>query len=135
MKNQIYRVIAISAFFVAFAAVDVLAQAPNKLLVKIPFAFTAGKVSFEPGVYSIKRISADNLTLRSVDTGSAVVLNAPVSLSTSNSDAVERLVFNKAGDQYVLSEIWLTADTGRELWKDTKLKKSEQIEIALGGQE
>lgn len=134
MRNQIYRVIAISALFVALTAADVLAQAPNKLLVKIPFAFTAGKVQFEPGVYSIKRISADNLTLRSVNNGSTLVLNAPVSLSSSNSDAVERLVFNKAGDQYVLSEIWLTADTGREIWKDTKLKKSERIEIALGRQ-
>ncbi len=131
MKNQIYRVIAISTILVALAAVDVLAQAPNKVVVKIPFAFTAGKTKFEPGEYSIKRISADNLTLRSVDGHASVVLHAPVSLNSSDPNAVERLVFNKAGEQYVLSQIWLTADTGRELWKETRVKKSERIEIAL----
>lgn len=131
MKNEIYRVIAISAVFVALAAVDVLAQAPDKVVVRIPFAFTAGKTTFVPGEYSIKRISADNLTLRSVDGPASVVLHAPVSLSSSDSDAVERLVFSKAGEQYVLSQIWLTADTGRELWKDPKVKNSERIEIAL----
>ena len=131
MKKQIYRVIAISTIFVALAAVGVLAQAPNKVVVKIPFAFTAGKTKFEPGEYSIKRISADNLTLRGVDGHATVVLHAPVSLSSSDPNAVERLVFNKAGEQYVLSQIWLTADTGRQVWTEKRKRQFERIEIAL----
>jgi len=54
-----------------------------------------------------------------------------VSLNSNDPNAVERLVFSKRDGQYFLSQIWLTADTGREIWTRKKGEKTEQIVIAL----
>src|ERR1041384_5363271 len=131
MNNKTYRFVAILGIFLGFAVVSVRAQAPSKVEVNIPFEFSAGKTTLPAGVYSIKRMSGNNVTLRSKDGHSSVILNAPVTENSSNPNAVERLVFDRYGDEYALSQIWLTADTGRQIWTNKKAQKSERIEIAL----
>ena len=131
MKQQTYRLVAILGIFLAFAVVSVRAQAPSKVEVNIPFEFSAGKTTLQPGVYTIKRLSGDNVTLRSADGKSNVILNAPVTNNSSDPNAVERLVFERYGEYYALAQIWLTADSGRQVWTNKKGAKSERIELAL----
>ena len=131
MRNKIYTAIAIFGMFFGFAVANAQGQASSKVAVEIPFEFSAGKTTLHAGVYSIKRMSGNVVTLRSEDGKSAVTLNAPVNLTSRDSNAVERLVFSKQGEQYFLSQIWLTADSGREVWKDNSGVKSERVEIAL----
>jgi hypothetical protein len=131
MKNKIYRVIAIFGMFFGFAIVSAQGQAPSKVRVEIPFEFSAGKTTLHAGMYSIKRMSGELVTVRSEDGKSAVTLNAPVTHSSSDTNAVERLVFSKQGEHYFLSQIWLTADSGRQVWIGGNGSKSQQIEIAL----
>ena len=131
MRNQIYRVFAIFAVFFGLAVTGVHAQAPSKVEVDIPFEFSAGKVTLKPGVYTIKRLSGNNLMLRRSDGKSAVILNAPLSLTSNDPQSVERLVFNKYGEHYSLAEIWLTADTGRQLFVERKASRPAHIEISL----
>lgn len=128
MRNKIYRMIAIFGMFLGLTMVNAQGQAPSKVRVDIPFEFSAGKTTLPAGVYSIKRMSGDVVTLRSEDGESAVILNAPVTETSSDPTAVERLVFSKRGEQYFLSQIWLTADSGRHVWVG---RGSERIEIAL----
>ena len=130
MKHQIYRLMAILGVFLGLAVAGVQAQAPSKVEVNIPFEFTAGKATLKPGVYSIKRMAGNTHALRSSE-GKTVILNAPVNLSSNDPKAEERLVFDTYGDKHVLSQIWLTADTGRELFVDRSTTKPERIEIAL----
>src|SRR5688572_9675818 len=113
MKN-LYRVFAIFAVFFGLTVAGVQAQAPSKVEVDIPFEFSAGNATLKPGVYTINRLSGNNLMLRRSDGKSAVILNAPLSLTSNDSQSVERLVFNKYGEQYSLPQIWLTMDTGRQ---------------------
>jgi hypothetical protein len=129
MRNQIFRVLAIFAVFFGLAVAGVHAQAPSKVEVVIPFEFSAGKATLKPGVYTIKRLSGNYLSLS--DGKSAVILNAPFTLTSSNPQSVERLVFNKYGEEYALSQIWLTVDTGRQLFVESKAGKPEHIEISL----
>ena len=133
MKNQIYRLIALFGIFMGLAVAGVRAQAPSKVEVNIPFEFSVGKTTLKAGVYSIKRISANIVTLRSEDGEGSVILNAPVTHNSNDPNAVERLVFSKRGEQYFLSQIWLTADTGRQVWTERKGEKVERIEVALRG--
>jgi hypothetical protein len=130
MKHQIFKLTAIFAILLGLAVTGVQAQAPSKVEVNIPFAFSAGKTTLQAGVYSIKRMSGNYLALRSVDGKSTVILNAPVNL-TSLDDKAERLVFNKYGDQYYLSQIWLTVDTGRQLSVRKKAAQPEIVELSL----
>jgi hypothetical protein len=131
MKNQTYRLVAILGIFFGFAVASVHAQAPSKVEVNIPFEFSAGKTTLQAGVYSIKRMSGNNVIVRSEDGKSSVILNAPITNTSSDPNAVERLVFEKYGEQYALAQIWLTADTGRQVWLNKKSTNSERIEIAL----
>ena len=133
MKNQIYRIAAILGIFLGLAVAGVQAQTPSRVEVNIPFEFSAGKTTLKAGVYTIKRLSASNVTLRSEDGQASVILNAAVSLTSSDPNALERLVFSKHGEEYVLAQIWLTADTGRQVWSERKREKPEQIAIALRG--
>jgi len=131
MNNKTYRIVAILGIFLAFAVISVKAQVPSKVEVNIPFEFSAGKTTLPAGTYTVKRMSGNNVTLRSKDGHSSVILNAPVTNSSSDPNAVERVVFERYGDQYALAQIWLTADTGRQIWTNKKGAKSGHIEIAL----
>ena len=131
MRNKIYTAIAIFGMFLGFAVGNAQGQAATKVKVEIPFEFTAGKSTLHAGVYNISRMSANVGTLRSEDGESAVILNAPVTHSSSNPNAVERLVFSKQGEQYFLSQIWLTADSGRQVWVGREDNKADRIVIAL----
>ena len=131
MRNQIYRIAAILGIFLGLAVTGVQAQTPSRVEVNIPFEFSAGKTTLKPGVYTVKRMSGNLVTLRNVDDKSSVILNAPVNLSSTSVQAKERLVFNKSGDRYFLAQIWLTVDSGRELLREKKTEKSERIEVAL----
>ena len=131
MNNKTYRLVAILGIFLGFAAVSVQAQAPSKVEVNIPFEFSAGKTTLPAGIYTVKRLSGNNVTLRSEDGRSTAILNAPVTNNSTDPNAVERLVFERYGDQYALSQIWLTADTGRQVWTNKKGQRSERIEIAF----
>jgi hypothetical protein len=131
MKNQTYRLVAILGIFLGFAVASVQAQAPSKVEVNIPFEFFAGKTTLPAGVYSIKRMSGENVALRSADGKSSLILHAPVTENSTDPNAVERLVFARYGNHFALSEIWLTADAGRQVWTNKKGQKSERIEIAL----
>jgi hypothetical protein len=130
MRNQIYRVIAIFAVFFGLAVAGVQAQTPSKLEVDVPFEFSAGKTTLKPGVYTIKRLSASFLTLRRSDDESIVILNAPIMLRSTSPNAA-RLVFNKYGEHYALAQIWLSADSGRELPVERKASNPKHVEIAL----
>ena len=131
MNTKTYRLVAILGILLGFAVAAVNAQAPSKVEVNIPFEFSAGKTTLPAGVYSIKRLSGNNVTLRSKDGHASVILNAPVTDSSCDPNAVERLVFERYGDQFALSQIWLTADSGRQIWTNKKGVKSERIDIAL----
>lgn len=131
MKNQTYRIFAIFGIFLALAVVSAHGQAASRIEVNIPFEFSAGKATLKPGVYTIKRMSGNLLSLRNTEDKSAVVLNAPLTLSSNDPKAEERLVFNKDGDRYVLSQVWLTADTGRQLFVQPKGAKYERVELSL----
>ena len=131
MNNKIYRLVAIFGIFLGLAVANAQAQAPSKVEVNIPFEFSAGKTTLPAGVYTIKRLSGNNVMLRSEDRRSSVILNAPVTENSTDPNAVERIVFEKYSEQVALSQIWLTADTGRQVWTGKKGQKSERIEIAL----
>ena len=129
MKNLAFRIAAILGIFLGLTVAGVQAQTPSRVEVNIPFEFSAGKTTLKAGVYMVKRMSGNLITLRNVADKSSVILNAPVNLSSTNIDSKERLVFNKSGDRYFLAQIWLTVDTGRELLR--KKKTAERIEVAL----
>jgi hypothetical protein len=131
MQKQIYRAIAIFVTFLGLTVAAVQAQTPSRVEVNIPFQFSAGKTTLNPGVYTVKRMSGNLVRLSTVDNKSSVIVNAPVNLTSTDPEATERLVFNKYGDEYFLAQIWLTADSGRQLLKEKKAQQPEPVVLSL----
>ena len=124
MKNQILRSTAILGLFFMLAIASVNAQTPSRAEVKIPFAFTAGKATLKAGTYSIKRVSDNTLAIRRVDGQATVIVSSPLTIESRNYKGGQRLVFNKYGDEYFLSEVWLSVDTGRQLFPSGAERKA-----------
>ena len=126
MKHQILQTIAILGLFFMLAMTSVSAQTTGKVEVKIPFDFTAGKATFKAGTYSIKRVSNNSVAIRSLDGKTTKLIDAPLAIGARDSKAGERLVFNQYGEQYFLSQVWVEADSGRQLFTSGAEKKAAQ---------
>lgn len=140
MKNQILRSIAIFGLFFMLAMTSV--QAQSRVEVKVPFDFAIGKVQFKAGTYSFRKVTGNTLTVRDVNGEGTTLVDAPLTIGSRSSKAGERLVFNQYGTQYFLSQVWLSSETGRQLFTsgaekraaiDYKLanndKKPQRVEI------
>ena len=123
MKKQIMTNIAILGLFIMLAIANVNAQTPSGIEIKIPFDFSAGKATLKAGVYSFKRTSGNTIAVRSADGKTTAIVIAPLTLGSRDSKAGERLVFNQYGDQFFLSQVWLSVETGRQLFTSSAESK------------
>jgi len=129
MKIQIMRSIAIVGLFFMLAIASVSAQTPSSAEVSIPFDFSAGTAKLKAGDYSVKKLSGNALAIRR-DGKTTALLNAPLTIGSRDSKAGERLVFNRYGEQYFLSQIWLSVDNGQQLFPsslETRIARERKL--------
>ena len=143
MKSKVTTIFAVLGLLLTLAMVSVSAQTPTGAQVNIPFDFAAGKANLKAGTYTITRASGTALKLRSTDGKKTVLINAPLTVGSRDFKAGERLVFNRYGSEYFLSQVWLTVDVGRQLMTTSaetnaarelarkKSDKPQRVEIAV----
>jgi len=124
MKKQVFRTITMLSFLLVLAAVSVNAQrlSDDSIAVNIPFDFAIGQTKLPAGNYTLRRIalpsSYDRLVIQSADGrgDTRTVMTRPNRISEVQKQS--NLVFNRYGDQYFLSQVWMTgSDTGRDLFQ------------------
>jgi len=120
MKRNLIGTLSLVALSLMLTATGAYAQ--SELKATVPFAFKVGQSQLPAGVYEI-RSNADNntITIRNSTSG-AVSLARP----DGSGDASPRLVFNHAGGQYFLSQIW-GAEGSRMTLPSSKLEKELQM--------
>ena len=141
MKKQSFRTITVLSFLLVLAAVSVNAQGRSESSIagNIPFDFSVGDTKLPAGNYTLQRIAStssyDRLVIKSADGhgDSHTVMTMPN--RTSEVQKQSKLIFNRYGDQYFLSQVWMAgSDTGRDLFqsrnernlaKDSMLAKSK----------
>ena len=142
MKNRVTTIIAVVGFFLTLVVVSVSAQTPTGAEVSIPFDFSAGKASLKAGTYIISRTSDKVLKIRDAKEKRTILVNAPLTIGSRDFQGGERLVFNRYGNDYFLTQVWLTADEGRQLFPSKaettaagelvkRDVKPERVEIAV----
>jgi hypothetical protein len=149
MKKQAFRTIVGLSFLLMLAAVSVNAQrlSENSVAVNIPFDFAFGQTKLPAGNYTLRRIalpsSYDRLVIQNADGRGDSYTGISSPHRTSETQKQSKLVFNRYGDQYFLSQVWIAgSDTGRDLFqsrnerslaKESKLAKSkpEQQKVTL----
>jgi hypothetical protein len=127
MKNIMLRLFAIIILLVtvafASALASVSAQTPgHNITANIPFEFNVGDKTLPAGQYSVARINSDGTQLRiSNREDGASRLTQTVQDNEPKEQSV--LVFNRYGDRYFLSQVWLTGErVGREMLKSRSEK-------------
>jgi hypothetical protein len=102
------------------------AQGPHTLTVQVPFGFHVGSSTLPSGEYMVDTdVAPGILRLRSGDSKSTVMIHSMSVQAPARSDQ-GKLIFNKYGDEYFLSQVWKQgASTGRELPKSRR-----EIEVA-----
>lgn len=137
MKKQAFRTTTMLSFLLLLAAVSVNSQGRSESSIagNIPFGFAVGDTKLPAGNYTLRRIaltsSYDRLVIKSADGhgDSYTVMTMPN--RTSEVQKQSKLVFNRYGDQYFLSQVWMAgSDTGRELSRsrnERKLAKESKL--------
>jgi hypothetical protein len=122
MTQQLFR----NFVFALFATVAVFAQGPNSLVANVPFGFHVGNSMLPSGEYTVDTNVAPGLVrLRSADSKSAVMIFAN-NVQTNTAPSKGKLIFNKYGDEYFLSQIWKAGiETGCQLRKTKR-----ELEVA-----
>ena len=113
---------------IAMATTQV-AQAQDRLAVNVPFDFMAGNTQLPAGEYTVQ-VSAPThsiiLISRKDSTTSAFINTNPAVSSQPQSES--KLVFNRYGDRYFLSQVWQEGNAeGRQLLKSSREKEMAQI--------
>lgn len=135
MKKQVLKAATMFVGIIALAFASALAanaQNPRNLVVNIPFDFSIKGKTLPAGEYILSRSStADQtgLVLRRKDgKANAVILTRM--LQTPERQEESRLVFNRYGEHYFLSQVWTVGDSiGRELYKGSR-ERSVEMELA-----
>ena len=91
----------------------------------VPFNFAVGNKTFPAGAYNIQTTSADGkmLLLRSRDGSLSMIVGSNAAENLKPADKT-KLVFNRYGSRYFLSEIWVNGATrGHQLPKTNREKE------------
>src|SRR5579862_1913842 len=93
-----------------------LAQAPSiPLKVTIPFPFYAGEMLLPSGDYEVLTVANGVMRIFSASPYASAMFPTIGANRMSQEHANGKLVFNRYGEDYVLSEMWWTAETnGRQ---------------------
>jgi hypothetical protein len=124
MKKNLITLMAV-VFFAALTVISVHGQGMT-MSVTIPFDFGIGNKTFPPGEYYLQRSSDGERVvtqIRSRDQTRSMYLplTHPVQDLGVQLDSKSKLVFNKYGDQFFLSQVWvLERRIGEELPKTAK---------------
>jgi hypothetical protein len=134
MKIKSIRTAAILGIFFVLAIASLQAQTPGRVEVNVPFDFAAGKATLKAGTYSLKKANGNAIVIRSLDGKASSVVNSPLVIGSRAAKPGARLVFNKYGDQYFLSQIWTSSDAGRQLFPtNAEQNVSRQYQLAHNG--
>jgi hypothetical protein len=131
MKKVISRTITMAGLFFALAVVAVQAQTPSRAEAELPFDFTAGKATLKAGSYEIKRLG-NAISIRTADGKKTVLANAPLLIGSRDRKGGARLVFNRYGDLYFLSQVWLSVDSGRQLFPSEAESRAREFQFSKG---
>ena len=126
MKN--IRIL-ITTLLVAAVSVSVHAQQRQLLTVTVPFAFTAENSSLPAGTYTVSTLPPYNMIKVQSADGQKVAMIPAIPSPTSAESERTKLVFDRIGNQYFLSQVW---EQGSNLRRDLRSGKLAQ-ELVSGG--
>ena len=115
MSKKISRLLVAVSLFAVLAGSSVYAQSSVVVKMDVPFEFRVGGQTLPSGVYTISALNPNLVVIRSKNGHqSAPVMTNALQINQARSDG--RLIFNRYGEFYFLSQIWTPGEAvGRKL--------------------
>ena len=99
-------------------ATSVPAQTSQELVANIPFSFTVCQEQLPAGKYKVRPVTSANprVVLIASENNRALEMICTHDVQGKKRASTGKLIFNRYGDQYFLSELWVQGETtGRQL--------------------
>jgi len=128
MQTRSFPCLIMLALLLPLVATRANAQSTRELVANMPFDFTVCQQQLPAGKYKVRPISsasANVLLVRSEDNRAAEIV-CTNSVQSTKPVANGKLIFNRYGDQYFLSEMWFPGER-----VGNQLVKSEREEAVL----
>jgi hypothetical protein len=129
MKKQTLRRFTGLSFLLMLTAVTVSAQSERIRVTNIPFSFIVEEKTLPAGEYTLEpnRKGSDYVWLVQSRDGHATALFATMPVRASETQEEARLIFQRYGDQYFLSQVWEPGESaGRALIKSKRERSLER---------
>src|SRR5258708_24573063 len=110
MKQSMARILTSLLTIVLWAAGSAYAQNPAVIKFNIPFEFSLGDQTFQPGAYSLVQPLQPLLVLRN-ERGQTIASTLTTGVELSPAPATSKLRFRSVDGQYFLTEVWQQNDT------------------------
>jgi hypothetical protein len=105
------------------AAAGLYAQSSQTLVAKVPFGFHVGSVALPAGEYNVDMKTAPGFVRVVSADRKAVAIIASFAEQAPEYNQQGKLVFNRYGDNYFLSQVWTPGVTGRGISKSSREKE------------
>ena len=125
MNRNLIRVLTIGTLLLLVSIPNTYAQ--TTVRATVPFPFMVGNTEVPAGTYTIDSISHSVIAIRDLSTGRGVFSLVGPGRPGSN-DGTPKLVFNKYGDRYFLSQV--SRGFGSNLMQLPTLKLEKELRIA-----
>ena len=123
MKKKMTTLFAAATFAMTLAVASVHAQSAGSLSVTVPFQFAAAGKTLPAGDYYVRRTLDGARVILRIESkdGSISVYTQTHGVQTSQIQDESKLVFNKYGEQFYLSQVWAAGrSTGEELTRTSQ---------------
>ena len=129
MKTNFGRLLTTIGFSAVLGSSLLEAQTKPRGKVEIPFAFHVHDAALPAGSYTVEEFKTTGTVLiTNNETGKAILTLAPANRSGSPEES--KLVFNKYGDRYFLSELWFAGKGAGDCVPMGKLEREVSKEPA-----
>jgi hypothetical protein len=129
-RSTKYLLVTFLGLILALSAVPGDAQDGPRIKATIPFNFVVGNKELKAGNYVIQRVRESGaLSFRNEDTGDQQIAFA-IPVESTKTGNHESLIFDRYGDEYFLSQIWLSVNDGHELVRGAQEKKTAADQAA-----
>ena len=125
MNRNLIRVLTIGTLLLLASIPNTFAQ--TTVRATVPFPFMVGKTEVPAGTYTINSTSQNVIAIRDLETGRSVLSLINPGRPGSN-DSTPKLVFNKYGNKYFLSQV--SRGLGSNVMELTPSKLEKELRIA-----
>ncbi|HTR25185.1 MAG TPA: hypothetical protein VMI10_14485 [Terriglobales bacterium] len=125
MKRNLMSAMAAMILMLAVAAPTMAQRQTGPVKVTVPFGFALENDHFKAGDYTVERIANGRLRIRNEE-GSVSAIFLAIPAQEAATPEKPHFVFNRYGNEYFLSRIWMPGQQGG--WE--VLKGKYEVEIA-----